>query len=116
MEIWKLPNVKKNLGPFIWSRNHQERFLEKYTDKAYVEGDRWVSEIERKHKDAKAFIEDIMAENKIGLLRFGKHIKTEILKEHQIIDILEFLESPECNEDMLRFFYEYLNKNVYLWR
>ncbi|MGF7118448.1 CCA tRNA nucleotidyltransferase [Methanobacterium oryzae] len=116
METWTLPRVKKNLGPFIWSRNHQERFVSKYGNKSYVEGNRWLAEIERKHKDAEPFIKDILIENKIGLLRFGKHIKKEILKEHQIIDILEFLELSECNKDMLLFFYEYLNKNVYLSR
>ncbi|MDI6724341.1 MAG: CCA tRNA nucleotidyltransferase [Methanobacterium sp.] len=116
IETWQLPNIKKNLGPFIWSEIHQKRFLDKYGNKAYIEGDRWVAEIEREYKDAESFIEDILVENKIGLLRFGKHIKNEILKEHQIIDILEFLDSKECNEEMLLFFYEYLNKNVYLSR
>ncbi|HML05287.1 MAG TPA: CCA tRNA nucleotidyltransferase, partial [Methanobacterium sp.] len=91
METWKLPDVKKNLGPFVWSKNHQERFVFKYNDKAYIEDDRWVAEIERKYKDADSFIEDILNENKIGVLRFGKHIKKEILKEHQILDIPEFL-------------------------
>jgi tRNA nucleotidyltransferase (CCA-adding enzyme) len=116
MEIWKLPRVKKHLGPFAWSRSHQERFIEKYGNKAYVEGDRWVAEIERKYKDAEPFLNDMLIETEIGFLRFGKHIKNEILKEHQIIDILEFLESSDYNEDTLLFFYMYLNKNVYLWR
>lgn len=116
MDVWKLSNIKKNLGPFIWSKKHQKRFLDKYGNKAYVERDRWIAEIGRKYKDAKSFIEEILVENKIGFLRFGKHIKDEILKEHQIIDILEFLESKECNYDMLLFFYLYLNKNVYLSR
>jgi tRNA nucleotidyltransferase (CCA-adding enzyme) len=116
MEIWKLPNVKKNLGPFIWSINHQERFISKYGNKVYIEEDRWVVEIERDYKEAELFIKDILEENKIGLLRFGKHIKNEILKKHQITDILEFLESEMCNKDMILFFYEYLNKNIYLWR
>ncbi|HML05309.1 MAG TPA: CCA-adding protein, partial [Methanobacterium sp.] len=113
---WKLPYVKKNLGPFVWSKNHQDRFVFKYGSKAYIEDDRWIAEIERKYKDADSFIEDILNENKIGVLRFGKHIKKEILKEHQIIDILEFLDSDEVNEALLQFFYEYLNKNVYLSR
>ncbi len=116
METWKLPAIKKNIGPFIWSKYHQLRFVEKYGNKAYVKGDRWIAEIQREHRDAESFIEDILAENKIGLLRFGKHIKNKILKKYRIMDILEFLESDKCSEDMLLFFYEYLNKNVYLWR
>ena len=116
MEIWELNEVKKNLGPFIWSKNHQERFLDKYGNKAYIKEDRWIADIKREYLDAESFIEDILVENKIGILKFGKHIKKEILKKHQIIDILEFLESEKINEDILVFFYEYLNKNVYLWR
>ena len=116
LDVHCLPAVKKNLGPFIWSKEHQMRFLEKYMDKAYVEKDRWIAEIEREYRSAASFIEDILSENKIGFLKFGKHIKNEILKEHQIIDILEFLESSNCNEDMTLFFYEYLNKDVYLRR
>ncbi len=116
MEVWKLPSIKKHLGPFVWSKGHQERFIEKYGNKAYIEGDRWTAEIERKYKDVESFLNNILIETKIGFLKFGKHIKAEILRKYEIVDILEFLESEEINDDILLFFYEYLNKNVYLWR
>ena len=116
MEIWKLPQVKKHSGPFVWSKGHQDKFMEKYGAKAYVEENRWVAEVGRKYKEVKPFLDNILVENKIGFLKFGKHIKAEILKKYEIVDILEFLDSPDCSEDMLLFFYEYLNKNVYLWR
>ena len=116
MEIWKLPQVKKHFGPFVWSKGHQDKFMEKYGAKAYVEENRWVAEVDRKYKEVKPFLDNILVENKIGFLKFGKHIKAEILKKYEIVDILEFLDSPDCSEDMLLFFYEYLNKNVYLWR
>jgi len=114
--VWNLSAIKKHYGPYIWSKTHQERFTSKYGDKAYIEEDRWVAEIERKYLDAQLFIEDILAENKIGILRFGKHIKNEILKEHYILDVLELLESNQCRGEMLLFIFEYLNKNVYLSR
>ena len=116
MEVWKLPQVKKHLGPFVWSKGHQTKFMEKYGTKAYVKENRWVAEVDRKYKEVKPFLDNILVENKIGFLKFGKHIKAEILKKYEIVDILEFLNSPDCSEDMLLFFYEYLNKNVYLWR
>ncbi|WP_245611168.1 CCA tRNA nucleotidyltransferase [Methanobacterium veterum] len=116
MEIWKLPRVKKHLGPFVWSKGHQIKFMEKYNNNAYVEENRWVAEVDRKYKEVKPFLDNILVENKIGFLKFGKHIKAEILKEYEIVDILEFMGSDKCSEDMLLFFYEYLNKNVYLWR
>ena len=116
MEIWKLPRVKKHLGPFVWSRSHQKKFMEKYNGKAYVEENRWVAEIDRNYKNVEPFINNVLVENKIGFLRFGKHIKAEILKSYEMTDILEFMKSDRCSKDMLLFFYEYLNKNVYLWR
>jgi tRNA nucleotidyltransferase (CCA-adding enzyme) len=90
--------------------------MEKYNNNAYVEENRWVAEVDRKYKEVKPFLDNILVENKIGFLKFGKHIKAEILKEYEIVDILEFMGSDKCSEDMLLFFYEYLNKNVYLWR
>ncbi|MGZ7049909.1 MAG: CCA tRNA nucleotidyltransferase, partial [Methanobacterium sp.] len=93
---------------------HQKRFISKYKDKAYVEEDKWIVQIDREYNDAESLIKDILAGNKIGLLRFGKHIKKEILKKHHIIDILNYLESGDSNEDELLFFHEYLNRSIYL--
>lgn len=116
LETWKLPRIKKHLGPFIWSKDHQERFLEKYDNRAWVEGDRWVVEVPRKYENAEYFLNSILAENKIGYLQFGKHLKAEILKNHEIIDIFEFLESGKCDDNILEFLYMYLNRSELLWR
>jgi tRNA nucleotidyltransferase (CCA-adding enzyme) len=116
LETWKLPRVKKHLGPFVWSKDHQERFLEKYDNLAWVEGDRWVVEVPRKYENAEYFLNDILAENKIGYLQFGKHLKAEILKNHEIIDMSEFLESEKCDDNILEFLYMYLNRSELLWR
>lgn len=113
-EVHCLPHVKKHYGPLIWSKMHQNRFVSKYGDKAYVEGDKWVAETERKYKDATVFLEDILSASSISILSFGKHIKKEILKEHEIVDIFDFLDSERLDDDMLLFFYEYLHKNMYL--
>lgn len=116
LNVWKLPAIKKHYGPYIWPRKHHERFVSKYGDKAYVEEDRWVVEMEREYKDASFFIRDILEENKIGILRFGKNIKDQILKGCQMIDILDYLDQDEYSNEILLFFYEYLNKNMYLSR
>ncbi|MGZ7096241.1 MAG: CCA tRNA nucleotidyltransferase [Methanobacterium sp.] len=114
LDVWNLPSIKKHYGPPIWSKEHQKRFISKYKDKAYVEEDKWVVQIDREYNDAESLIKDILEENKIGLLRFGKHIKNKILNKHQIIDILDYLESGDSNEDELLFFHEYLNGSIYL--
>ena len=35
-ETWNLPRMKKHMGPQIWFKEHQERFLEKYSGKAWL--------------------------------------------------------------------------------
>jgi tRNA nucleotidyltransferase (CCA-adding enzyme) len=114
-DIWTLPLIKKHYGPFIWSKNHQKRFLEKYGNDAWIEGDRWVVEVERKHTDIESILQSILIREKINYLKFGKHVKVEILNNHYIMDVSEFLES-ECDEKVLIFFHRYLNKSMCLWR
>lgn len=114
LEVWKLPGIKKHYGPPIWSREHQKRFLSKYKHDAYVEGDKWVVTTQREYRDARLFIDDILAHHKKGLLRLGKHIKKQISEEHHVGDVLDYLD--KFDEDELLFFYEYLHKGTYLWR
>lgn len=115
-EVSCLPRIKKHFGPQIWQKKHRDVFSSKYGNKTYVEGDKWVAETEREYKDAAVFLKDVLSMNKIGILSFGKHIKKEIIEEHEIVDIFDFLYSERLNDDMLCFFYEYLHKTIYLIR
>ncbi len=115
-ETWKLPLIKKHYGPPVWSREHAENFIEKYREKTWLEEDRWVAEVKREHTGVQDLIETALSEENIGLLKFGKHIKDEILKKSKIDDLTEFLESPKVEEDILKFLYGYLHKNELLWR
>ena len=100
----KLPKAKLHLGPFV-SSSHEERFLRKYKsyDKKLTEpfiiGKRWAIILERKYRDVRIFISDI--------LKKGNGIPTHImeairkkfevkLNEEAILD--EFL------EDLLQYF------------
>lgn len=114
-ETWNLPRMKKHMGPQIWFKEHQERFLEKYSGKAWVEGDRWVVEVPRTYESVEAFFQGVLLPGEINYLRFGKHIKAEILREHGIVDVKDFLES-KCDEEVLRFLHLYLNRNELLCR
>lgn len=115
-ETWKLPTIKKHLGPYIWIREHQERFLEKYGGNAWIEGDRWVVGVEREYQDAETLLSDLMTGKKSGYLKFGKHLKKKIMKEHQIVDVHEFLESDTAKGDILKFLHHYLNPGELLYR
>jgi tRNA nucleotidyltransferase (CCA-adding enzyme) len=115
-ETWKLTNIKKHHGPQIWIREHQERFLEKYGENAWIEGDRWVVAVKRDYLDAESLLSDLMTGKKSGYLKFGKHLKKKIMKEHQIIDVIEFLDSNKAECRILDFLHYYLNPGEFLFR
>ena len=114
--VWKLPEIKKHLGPQLWFIDNQEKYLKKYNEKAWIEGDRWVAAVERDYPKAEFLLKVSLTNIKIGYLRFGKHIKNEILKEHKLTDLIKFLESNEINMDIKNFLYNYLNKSENVWR
>ncbi len=115
-ETWNLPGIKKHHGPFIWTREHQVRFLEKHGGNAFIEGDRWVVEVKREYFEVKPLLSDLMTGKKAGYLKFGKHLKKKIMKEHQIIDVLQFLESNKTENDILTFLHRYLHPGELLFR
>ena len=115
-ETWKLPYIKKHEGPQIWIREHQERFLEKYGQNAWIEEDRWVVGVKRDYMDAQILLSDLMTGKKSGYLKFGKHLKKKIMKEHQIIDVIEYLNSDKAEGKILYFLHHYLNQGELLYR
>lgn len=115
-EIWNLPNMQKHYGPYIWIREHQERFLEKYGQNAWIEGDRWVVGVKRSYENVEILLSDLMTGKKSGYLKFGKHLKKKIIKEHKIMDLNLFLESDNIDENILKFLYHYLNNGELLIR
>jgi tRNA nucleotidyltransferase (CCA-adding enzyme) len=115
-ETWKLPSIKKHHGPYIWTRAHQERFLEKYGGNAWIEGDRWVVGVGREYLLAVILLSDLMTGKKSGYLKFGKHLKKKIMNEHQIIDVLEYLETDNAPSTVLEFLHHYINPGELLFR
>ena len=116
LSVWRLPMIKKHLGPQLWFKDDQEKYLQKYKNKAWIEGDRWVSAVRREYPEVESLLKVSLTNSKIGYLKFGKHVKNEILEEHELNDLMEFLESNEYNENILNFLHTYLNKNEILWR
>ena len=110
LETWKLPPTKKHYGPPVWSKTHEEKFLEKYKGRAWLEEDIWVVEVHRKYGDVEDLIKAALSKEEINLLQFGKHIKSNILDEYELIDIHEFLTRNEIETVLLEFLFLYLNK------
>lgn len=110
LETWKLPLIKKHYGPPVWSRTHAEKFLKKYKGNVWLEDDVWVSTMDREYMTVEDLINAALSKGEIRLLQFGKHIKSNILNEYELIDINEFLDRYEIEKEILDFFYFYLNK------
>lgn len=115
-ETWNLPTIKKHLGPQIWIREHQDRFLEKYNNNAWIEGDRWVVGVKREYTNVYPLLSDLMTGKKSGYLQFGKHLKKKIIKDHEIVDLLRYLDTDKFEADILEFLYHYLNPGELLFR
>lgn len=116
MLVWELPKIKKHAGPYVWSKKHQKRFLDKYGSNAWIEEDQWMVDIERDYCDVESLLKDILTPKKINCLKSGKHVKKEILNHVEIVDFDHFISSRECDDSLLKFLYEYINKSENIWR
>jgi len=115
-ETWKLPRIKKHYGPPIWSKEHEKNFWKNNKEKAWLEEDRWVAVVEREYTEVQNLLKTALSWEKIGLLKFGKHIKNNILDRHELMGLNEFLVQNKVKKEVLEFLYLYLNKNWNLWR
>ncbi|MGC9516289.1 MAG: CCA tRNA nucleotidyltransferase [Methanomicrobiales archaeon] len=116
MCVWELPSIRKHLGPYVWNKSHQEKFLEKYGHHAWINNDQWVVNVEREYIDIGSMFKDLLSAEKINYLKLGKHVKKEIIKNVEIIDVKKFLKSEECNDEVIDFLFNYLNKSHNIWR
>ena len=66
--------------------------------------------------DAELLLSDLMTGKKSGYLKFGKHLKKKIMKEHQIIDVTQLLNSKMAEGKILNFLHHYLNQGELLYR
>lgn len=114
--VWELPNYKIHEGPMVWDEIHQERFLDKYSEGAWVENDRWMVEVPQKNNNAEKMIEFFLKPENIHNLKIGKHLKDEILKNNEIMDINEFLSSENVSKELLEFLDDFLNPGKNLFR
>jgi tRNA nucleotidyltransferase (CCA-adding enzyme) len=82
LDVWLLPNVKRNLGPPIWEEMHTSRFVLSHASPLsgpYIESGRAVVEIPRKYTRAR----DLLDKGMTGL-SLGKHIGKEIGQKYYI--------------------------------
>ncbi|MEM2934722.1 MAG: CCA tRNA nucleotidyltransferase [Methanocellales archaeon] len=94
LSIWKLPSVRKHIGPPVEEERHVKKFLAKYRSSAtalskpYIRGDRYIVELSRKYIEAKDLLKA-----KLKTCALGKHLSEcaqqgyEILLNEEIFKI-----------------------------
>lgn len=115
MNTWSLPILKKRNGPDIWDKENTSKFLKKHPD-SWVESDHWKTLSQRRYQDVDSLIHGILKPDGISRLRFGKHLKKEILKNYQLMDVSDLFDDAKLDEGLLDFLYHYLNKGEFLIR
>jgi len=101
VEHGKLPLVKKHLGPPVRKKAECENFLRKHVGSPltvsgpYIEDDRWVVEIKRKHSDIVALLSEKLRDGgrQVGVAELISHVikKTfKVMVNEQIMKIYSF--------------------------
>ncbi len=86
LSVWRLPSVRKHIGPPVEEEMHVKKFLAKYRRSAtalsrpYIHGDRYVVELPRKYIEAKDLLK---AKLKISAL--GKHLSESAKQGYEIL-------------------------------
>ena len=115
MATWSVSLLKKHLGPKVWDYENGKKFNEKHPE-AWIEGDQWMTLVERSYNNTKSLIQGLLTPRGLRRLRVGKHLKKEILKNYQLIDVLDLLVAEDVNEQFLEFLHHYLYKNEFIKR
>ena len=115
MATWSVPLLKKHVGPEVWDHENSKKFIEKHPE-AWIESDQWTTLVERSYINAESLIQGILTTRGIRRLRVGKHLKDEMLKNYQLIDVRDLLFAEDVDGQILEFLHHYLNKNEFLKR
>ncbi|MBN1432483.1 MAG: CCA tRNA nucleotidyltransferase [Methanomicrobiaceae archaeon] len=100
-----LPPVVRRAGPPVWNRSNAEKFLKKHLGLTYsgpyIEGERYIVEIERKYLNAMTLLKS----PEIFLSGLGKNVKIS-MEDHYSVHRNEEI----WDENFSVFFYNYIRK------
>lgn len=112
-EISELPNVKLHAGPLITDSHNSENFIKKYPN-CFVKDKKWVVFNNRKYTNISMLINSMLKKENMHLLKLGKNVKEELLKEYKLDEIDEYIKNMDEKEyDEI---YTFLNPNYRLNR
>ncbi|MBI4163652.1 MAG: CCA tRNA nucleotidyltransferase [Candidatus Aenigmarchaeota archaeon] len=116
LSVWKLPSIRKVVGPPIFTVKHSEEFLKKYkSGRVWVEGDRWCAEVKRQFILAEDKIKDTLSESSTTLKSKGiaSHMADSLAKGFKLLSTKEILNYKD--KDLLSAVKEYLEHEDFVF-
>jgi tRNA nucleotidyltransferase (CCA-adding enzyme) len=117
MEVWRLPKIRKLVGPSIFSKKHSDEFLKKYRNKGriWVENDYYVAEVEREFLTAEDKLKDSLSK-KAKILKakgIAGYVAEALSKGFRLLDEKGILKLAEREEGFGVFLDEYMRREFY---
>ncbi len=111
LEVWKLPKLRKVVGPPIFVPTHAEEFIKKYKPlgRMLIEEDKWIAEINRKNLTAHDKLVDSLSV-KLDVLKekgIPSYVAEEVSKAFKILEDQKVIK-PGLEE----FVFKYLNDRI----
>ena len=116
LSVWKLPSLRKIIGPPIFAVKHSEEFLKKYrTGRLWVEADRWCAETKRQFIHAENKIKNLLSETSNNLKSKGiaSHMADSLAKGFKLLSTKEILNHKD--KDLLNAVKEYLEHEDFVF-
>ena len=111
LEVWKLPDIRKVIGPPVFVTTHSEEFIKKYKSlgRMLIEEDKWVAEIDRKFLTAYEKLVDSLTDKLEELKAKGipSYVAEEVSKSYKLFEDEKILR-PGLEE----FIFKYLNDKI----
>ena len=106
LEVWDLPNIRKVVGPPIFSTIHSHEFLKKYKPlgRMLVEEDKWIAEIKRKFLTAEDKLKEFLKSADLKEKGMPSYIADSLFKGFKI--------NKSTPKSLEEFLFKYLNKKL----
>ena len=98
-EVSQLSLLKLHQGPLITDEANSDKFMEKYPN-CFIRDKKWVVLNNRKYTRVEKLLEDMLKEKNMHLLRLGKNVKEELLKEYVLEEVCEYIRDMDEREYM----------------
>lgn len=114
MKVWKLPEIRKVMGPPVGSQKHADEFKKKYASSAYIEGDRWAAEVKRKNRDCALLFKKFLKKPSKKLQNEGvrSYIAKSISNGFKILGNKKIEELIAKNKDFAVFLKKYFERKL----